>query len=78
MLELTAIVEALLDQYITAFASKLCIPCSGGLRKLASKPTIHHPAAAALLLDLLMFKPDLRATTVCFSLDLVWPGEATW
>ena len=79
MLELTAIVEGLLDlRHITAFAPQLRIPCSGGLRKLAGNLTTHHPAASALLLDLLMFKPDLKASPVHFSLNLVWLGEAAW
>ena len=65
MLELTTITEGLLELcYITAFASKLLIPCSSGLRKLAAKPTTHHPIAVALLLDFLLFKPDLMAMAV--------------
>ena len=79
MLKLTAITEGLLElRHITAFASKLLIPCSNGLWKLAAKPTTHHPIAAALLLNFLLFKPDLKATAVQFSPDLAWLEEAAW
>ena len=79
MLELTALVEGLLDlHHITAFALLLCIPCSGSLQKLARKPSTHHLTASALLLDLLMFKPDLKAAPVQFSPDLVWLGDISW
>ena len=79
MLELTAITEGLLElRHITAFAPHLVIPCSDGLRKLAAKPTTHHPVAAGLLLDFLLFKPDLKATAVQFSPDLAWHGTSAW
>ena len=79
MLELTAVTEGLLElRHITAFASHLIIPCSDALRKLAAKPTMHHLVAAGLLLDFVLFKPDLKATAVQFSPDLAWHGMSAW
>lgn len=54
------------------------MPCSPALKKLAKKPTTHHPKAAALLLDLLLFKPDLQAAPINFSPDLTWSEVAAW
>jgi len=79
LLELTALTEGLLDlRHITAHASQLLVPCSPTLQKLASKPDTHHPTAAGMLLDLLLFKPDLKAAPVNFTPDLTWSGEAAW
>lgn len=79
MLELITLTEGLLKlRHITAFVFNLLVPCSLALQKLAAKPTTHHPTATALLLDLLLFKPDLKANLVDFSPDLSWSPAAAW
>ena len=78
-LELTAITEGLLElRHLTAYASPINIPCSEAMRKLSSKPTTHHPQAAALLLDMLLFSPTLNAPPVTFSPDLTWGEHTAW